>query len=163
MRISSFPVALAAMTFLTASIASAQYLPEPNPANKPYVFLGGDKPKKGGPATSRAVKGVVVDEAGRPVQGALVTLSDPRSKEKWTIDTKADGRYHFDELSFIVDYEISAKLGSKVSAVKKLSQYERAPLLVRNLELSPANTATATTAEPVQSSAPPPSKSSPPK
>lgn len=160
MRMFSFLVALATATFLAASTVSAQYLPEPNPANKPYVFLGGDKPKKGGPATSRAVKGVVVDEGGRPVQGALVTLSDPRSKEKWTIDTKPDGKYHFDELSFIVDYEISAKLGSKISAVKKLSQYERAPLLVRNLELSAANTASATTAEPAHSSTLPPAKSS---
>jgi len=157
MRTLSFLVALA-VTSLTASVCSAQYVPEPNPANKPYVFLGGDKPKKGAPATSRSVKGVVVDEAGKPVQGAMVTLVDLRSKEKWSIETKADGKYNFDELSFIVDYEVSAKHGSIVSGAKKLSQYDRTPLVVRNLELSPANATNTTATTSVSSSPPPPAK-----
>ena len=147
-----------AVTFLTASACWAQYVPEPNPANKPYVFLGGDKPKKGAPATSRAVKGVVVDEAGKPVQGAMVTLMDLRSKEKWTIDTKADGKYNFDELSFIVDYEVSAKHGSSLSVAKKLRQYDHTPLVVRNLELAPANAANAAATTPASASTPPAAK-----
>lgn len=158
MRILSLIVALSAATFVTGSIASAQYVPEPNPANKPYVFLGGDKPKKGGPATSRAVKGVVIDESGKPMQGALVTLTDLKSKEKWTVDTKADGKYNFDELSFIVDYEVSAKRGSAVSVAKKLSQYDRTPLSVRNLEVSPANASTTAAASAATSISPPPAK-----
>lgn len=150
---------LAALTFtFLAASAWAQYVPEPNPANKPYVFLGGDKPKKGAPATSRAVKGVVVDESGKPVQGAMVTLVDLRSKEKWTIDTKADGKYNFDDLSFIVDYEVSAKHGSSVSGAKKLSQYDRTPLVVRNLELAPANATNAAATTPANSTPPPPPK-----
>ena len=64
---------------------------------------------------------------------------DLKSKEKWTIDTKADGKYNFDDLSFVVDYEVSAKRGSKVSVAKKLSQYDRTPLVVRNLELAPVD------------------------
>lgn len=157
MRTFSLLAALA-VTFLTASACWAQYAPEPNPANKPYVFLGGDKPKKGGPATSRAVKGVVIDDSGKPVQGAMVTLLDLRSKEKWTIATKADGKYNFDDLSFIVDYEVSAKHGSSVSETKKLSQYDRTPLVVRNLELAPANATNAATATPATSTPPPPPK-----
>lgn len=175
MRTLSFFVALASATFVTVSTASAQYQPEPNPANKPYVFLGGDKVKKGGPATSRAVKGVVTDEFGKPMQGALVTLTDLKSKQKWSVDTKADGKYNFDELSFVVDYELSAKRGSSVSVVKKLSQYERAPLVVRNLVVfsSPeaaaaaateANASPASTTTPAPSSTPPPSSTpAPPK
>src|SRR5271165_4745262 len=146
-------LAALAVAFLTASVCWAQYVPEPNPANKPYVILGGDKPKKGAPATSRTVKGVVVDEAGKPVQGAMVTLVDLRSKEKWSIETKADGKYNFDELSFIVDYEVAAKRGSLVSVAKRLSQYDHTPLVVRNLELSPALATNATTATPASSNA----------
>src|SRR5271165_2876381 len=147
-----------AVTFLTASACWAQYVPEPNPANKPYVILGGDKPKKGAPATSRTVKGVVVDDAGKPVQGAMVTLVDLRSKEKWSIETKADGKYNFDELSFIVDYTVSAKRGSFVSGAKKLSQYDHTPLVVRNLELAPANTTNSAAATPASSAPPSPPK-----
>src|SRR5208283_4443294 len=146
--------AVIAVAFLTASVCRAQYLPEPNPANKPYVFLGGDKPKKGAPATSRAVKGVVVDAAGKPVQGAMVTLVDLRSKEKWSIETKADGKYNFDELSFIVDYEVSAKRGSLASVAKKLSQYDHTALVVRNLELDPVNATDAAAATPASSNTP---------
>lgn len=158
MRIFSL-LAVFGVTVLTASACWAQYVPEPNPANKPYVFLGGDKPKKGAPATSRAVKGVVVDEAGKPVQGAMVTLIDLRSKEKWTIDTKADGKYNFDDLSFVVDYEVSAKRGSKASVAKKLSQYDHTPLVVRNLELAPVDATNTAAATPASSgSAPTPKK-----
>jgi hypothetical protein len=154
----TFTFAAFAVTFLTASACWAQYVPEPNPANKPYVFLGGDKPKKGAPATSRAVKGVVVDDAGKPVQGAMVTLVDLRSKEKWSTETKADGKYNFDELSFIVDYEVSAKRGSFASVAKKLSQYDRTPLVVRNLELAPANATNTAAATPASSTPPAPPK-----
>ena len=48
MRTLSFLIVFASTTFVTVTTASAQYQPEPNPANKPYVFLGGDKVKKGG-------------------------------------------------------------------------------------------------------------------
>ncbi len=157
MRILSFLIVLASTAFVTVSTASAQYQPEPNPANKPYVFLGGDKAKKGGPATSRAVKGVVTDEFGKPTQGALVTLTDLKSKQKWTVVTKADGKYDFDELSFVVDYEVLAKRGTSVSVVKKLSQYEHAPLLVRNLVLFANAAAAEASVAPAPSSAPAPS------
>jgi hypothetical protein len=170
MRTLSFLIALASTTFVTVSTASAQYQPEPNPANKPYVFLGGDKVKKGAPATSRAVKGVVTDEFGKPTQGALVTLTDLKSKEKWTVVTKVDGKYDFDELSFVVDYELLAKRGSSVSVVKKLSQYEHAPLVVRNLVLfanaaaAEASIAPASPSTSTPSAAPAPtSTSTPPK
>jgi Carboxypeptidase regulatory-like domain len=150
-----------AVSFFTVTACWAQYVPEPNPANKPYVFLGGDKPKKNGPATSRAVKGVVVDESGKPVQGAMVTLLDLRTKEKWSTETKADGKYNFDELSFVVDYEVSAsKRGSGVSGAKKLSQYDRTPLVVRNLELAPASATNTSAAAPAPANTPaaPPKK-----
>jgi hypothetical protein len=162
MRTLSILIALSSTAFVTASCVSAQYVPEPNPANKPYVFLGGDKAKKGGPATSRAVKGVVTDEFGKPVQGALVTLTDLKSKQKWTVDTKAEGKYNFDELSFVVDYELSAKRASSASVVKKLSQYERAPLLVRNLVLFAPGTATEATMAPAPSPSSGPASTSAP-
>jgi hypothetical protein len=88
----------------------------------------------------------------------MVTLVDLRSKEKWSTETKADGKYNFDELSFIVDYEVSAKRGSFASVAKKLSQYDRTPLVVRNLELAPANATNTAAATPASSTPPAPPK-----
>ncbi len=124
------------LTFaLVAGWAHAQSVAVDDPTHKPSVFLGGEKEKKNAPITSRSVKGVVLDIGGQPTEGALVTLSDLKNKEKWTFITKADGKYHFDELSFVVDYEVIARKGVEVSITKKLSQYDHSPAVTRNLEL----------------------------
>jgi len=84
---------------------------------------------------------------GQPTEGALVILTDLKSKEKWTFVTKSNGRYHFDELSFVVDYEMLARKGTDVSITKKLSQYDHSPAVTRNFELEKA-AASATAATP---------------
>jgi len=107
-------------------------------ANKPSVAVGPGTPKekKDRPVTSRAVKGLVVDESGKPIEGALVNLTDLKTKEKWTYVTKADGRYNFDSLSLTVDYNVVAKKGPASSPVKHLSQYDHQTPAVRNLEIA---------------------------
>lgn len=130
--------------------AHGQSVAADDPTHKPSVFLGGEKPKKNAPITSRSVKGIVLDRSGQPSDGALVVLSDLKSKETWTYVTKADGKYHFDELSLVVDYELTAKKGTDISAVKKLSQYDRAPTATRNFDLEkpPAASAASAPAKP---------------
>lgn len=127
-------VAIAAL----AGIAAAQ-TSDPNPAHKPSVFLGNDLPKskKDKAPTSRTVTGKVTDSAGQPLEGALVTLTDTQSHEKTTIITKKDGRYGFGDLSFSIDYELQARYKDMASELKKLSQYDHMPNVVRILEVAP--------------------------
>jgi hypothetical protein len=105
------------------------------------TFIGGPKYKKDKAPTSRSLKGTVTDDSGKPIEGALVTLTNESSNEKWTFITKKDGRYNFDDLSFTVDYDVAARHGDYRSDTKKLSQYDRTPNIVRILELHAPGTA----------------------
>ncbi len=119
-----------------------------NPAHAPSVFLGNHRPpnKKEKAPTSRAVKGKVVDAAGQPLEGALVTLTDTKSNEKMTFITKQGGQYHFDDLSFTVDYQLQAQYKDMLSESRKLSQYDHTPQMVRILDIA-ANPTPATQAK----------------
>jgi hypothetical protein len=124
---------------MPAGIAAGQAT-DANPAHKPSVFLGNDLPKekKDKAPTSRTVTGKVVDSGGQPLEGALVTLTDTQSHEKTTIITKKDGRYGFGDLSFTIDYELQARYKDLTSELKKLSQYDHKPNVVRILEVGPS-------------------------
>jgi hypothetical protein len=127
------------LCLLTAGVGAAQSTPGTNPgARDPDVFLDNHrpiKPKKDKPATSRSVTGKVVDESGTPLEGALVTLTNTKSKEKTTFITKNDGRYNFDDLSFTTDYKLEAKYKDQASAARNLSQYDRTASIVRILRI----------------------------
>lgn len=133
-------VIAAAATVLTAA-ASAQQSADSNPADKPNVFLDNHRPliqKKQKAPTSRTVKGQVVDDTGQPLQGALVTLTNTKTHEKETFFTKQGGHYNFEDLSFSIDYELQAKYKDQTSDIRKLSQYDRSPRVVRILEIGSA-------------------------
>ena len=126
---------LAAALFLLApGTVTAQQKTDPNS----NVFMGGPKYKKDKKATSRSLKGTVTDDSGKPLEGALVTLKNDATGEKWTFITKQDGRYNFDDLSFTVDYEVAAQFKSLHSEPRKLSQYDHTPAMVRILEVAEA-------------------------
>jgi hypothetical protein len=128
---------LGALLSLASAVAFAQGSTNDVDKNKPSVAVGPGTPKekKDHPATVRKVSGLVIDQTGQPVDGALVSLTDLKSKEKWTFVTKANGKYNFDTLSLTVDYELNARKGAVASIVKHLSQYDRSTPLVRNLEI----------------------------
>jgi Carboxypeptidase regulatory-like domain len=108
-----------------------------NPGHAPSVFLGnGPKSKKDKVPTARALKGTVMDDTGKPLGGALVTLTDTKSNQKRTFITKDDGRYNFDELSFTIDYQLVAKYKELQSEPRKISQYDHRPDIVRILTVS---------------------------
>ncbi len=119
---------------------------DPNPDKKPPTFLGGPKSKKDKIPTSRFLHGTVVDEFGKPLNGALVTLTNGKSGEKTTFITKADGKYSFDELSFTVDYDLQARFQTSNSSSRKLSQYDRTADVVRILEVPEPSSAAGTQA-----------------
>jgi phosphate-selective porin len=134
--------ALATLSFaIMAATASAQQTADHNPADAPTVFLDNHRPliqKKQKAPTSRTVSGQVVDDGGQPLGGAVVTLTNLKSKEKETFFTKKDGRYSFEDLSFSIDYDVQAKYKSLLSEARKLSQYDRTPRPVRILEVGSA-------------------------
>lgn len=123
-------------TMLVSGVAPGQ-IADPNPAQKPSVFLGGPKDKKEKNPTSKSLRGTVTDETGKPLGGALVTLVDTKTKEKRTFITKNDGHYNFDGLSFTIDYEVAAQFKDEHSDLRKLSQYDHTPSIVRILEVEP--------------------------
>ncbi len=131
----------AIVTTALAGIATPQAT-DPNPGHSPDVFLDNHRPllnKKEKAPTSRRVTGKAVNDAGQPLEGALVTLTDSKTGQKTTVITKKDGRYSFDDLSFTVDYQVQAKYKDQVSESKKLSQYDRSANIVRILEIGPAS------------------------
>jgi len=116
--------------------ASAQ---QKEDTRSPDVFLDNHRPlnpKKEKAATTRTVTGQVVDDSGQPLEGALVTLINDKTKEKRDYFTKKDGRYKFEDLNFTVDYQLRAKWKALVSEERKLSQYDHAARIVRMLEVT---------------------------
>jgi len=77
-----------------------------------------------------------VDDGGTPLEGALVTLTDGKTKEKRTFFTKKGGGYNFEELSFTNDYTLQARWKTLSSDVRNLSQYDRAARIVRILQVA---------------------------
>ena len=132
---------IAAAAIVLTAAASAQQSADSNPADKPNVFLDNHRPliqKKQKAPTSRTVKGQVVDDTGQPLQGALVTLTNTKTHEKETFFTKQGGHYNFEDLSFSIDYELQAKYKDQTSEIRKLSQYDHSPRVVRILEIGSA-------------------------
>ena len=137
MRSNIRPFLAAACAAMFLGIAGAQQTP-PASTHDPDVFLDNHRPliqKKDKAPTSKTVSGQVVDDSGQPLNGALVTLTDDKTKEKRTYFTKKDGRYTFEELNFNNDYDITAKWKAFSSEERKLSQYDHAAKIVRILEV----------------------------
>jgi hypothetical protein len=119
-----------------ASLFAAGQANDNNPGhNDPSVFLGGPKTKKTKAPTTRYLHGTVTDETNQPVPGALVTLHNAKTNDKLTFITKKDGRYHFDDLTFNVDFSVQARFKKEISTERKISQYDSRPDVVRMLEL----------------------------
>jgi hypothetical protein len=129
-------LALLVIVGAAATFAAVGQVTDTNPAHRDSdVLLGGPKYKKDKTPTSRYLHGTVTDGTHQPVQGALVTLTNNKTKEKLTFITKKDGRYHFDDLKFSIDYDVEARYKNESSELRKISQYDNRPDVVRMLEL----------------------------
>lgn len=136
MKLSTRALLTGLLIGLGALSASAQQTQDTRP---PDVFLDNHRPlnqKKEKNPTTRTVTGQVVDDSGQPLEGALVTLVDDKTKERHEYFTKKDGRYKFEELSFSVDYQLQAKWKNLISDERKLSQYDHTARIVRMLEVT---------------------------
>lgn len=145
---SRFVLFAAAALLAGVAVLNAQNTPDLNPAHGPSAEIDNKRPliqKKGKAPTSRTVTGMVTDDSGKPVSGAMVTLTNVSTKEHQEFFTKNDGRYRFEDLSFTIDYKVQASYKGRQSPERKMSQYDRTPNIVRMLEIpAPAAAAAAT-------------------
>lgn len=129
------------ITAASLAVAGAQ-APATNPETPPdAATLDNHRPllpKKEKPATTRTVTGQVVDASGQPLEGALVTLTNTATHERREFFTKKNGRYSFEDLSFTIDYQLRARYKDSNGDLKKLSQFDKSPKIVRILQIDTA-------------------------
>jgi hypothetical protein len=90
--------------------------------------------QKAGPAL-RDVQGVVTDDSGKPVAGAVVQLKNTKTLQIISFITKEQGDYYFHGLSPDIDFEIFAELRGKTSATRTLSSFDSRKQALINLKL----------------------------
>lgn len=129
------PGAFTGLLILGSAIGFAQSTPPPLPTEKPAVFDGKRNPKED-KSRIRDLSGVVKDESGAPVDGAIVQLKDLKTGKMVDFITKQDGAYVFRELNMDIDYELTAKRDGLGDAVKKkLTKYDSRRPATLNFEL----------------------------
>ena len=94
-------------------------------------------------SATRTVRGQVLDENEKPVERAVVHLTNLGTKKKLSVATDKDGRYQFSDLSRKDDFELVAELGERKSRTRKISQFDSRPLVFVHLKLEPAKEADA--------------------
>ena len=105
------------------------------PSEKPAVFDGHRNPKED-KSRLRDLSGFVRDEAGNPIDRAIVQLKDGRSGKTIVDITKKDGSYDFRELNMDIDYQLTAKRdGYGDPVTKTLSKYDSRKPATLNFEL----------------------------
>lgn len=135
---------LLTLAALAALVAPAQTDPKPPPTGArrdPGLFGtsggGGKKDKKEREAdeNTRAVAGIVRNEAEEPVEGAIVQLKDLKSAKVRSYITKADGVYRFFGLSTNSDYELRADFRELSSDKRMLSVFDSRKQAILNIKL----------------------------
>ncbi len=128
-----------AVLFMGAAFAFAQGSPDPGaprePGEKPGTPYFGKKEKKA--ENSRSVAGVVENDKGELVEGAVVKLKDTKTLEVRSFITQDDGRYRFHGLSTENDYELRASHEGQESKARRLSVYDSRKKATINLKLKP--------------------------
>src|SRR5579884_3853079 len=112
----------------------AQATPPALPTEKPATFDGKRNPKED-KSRLRELTGIVKDEAGNPIEGAVVRMKDTKTGRVIDYITKSDGAYQFHELDMDIDYELTAQRKGYDDAAKKLSKYDSRKPATLNFEL----------------------------
>ncbi len=86
-------------------------------------------------AAERSVTGVVTNDAGEPVPGAIVQLKNMKTLQVRSFIAKDKGDYYFNGLSTDIDYEFHAEWNGKSSQTRTLSSFDSHPSVILNLQL----------------------------
>jgi hypothetical protein len=92
--------------------------------------------KKKDPAT-RSVAGVVTNSADQLVVGAVVQLTDTKTKQVRSFYTQEHGDYYFHGLSTDIEYELVATYKGDSSKTRNLSVFDSRKEAVVNLKIEP--------------------------
>ncbi len=91
--------------------------------------------KKTKEPTERSVSGIVTDENGMPVPGAIVQLKNLKTLDVRSFIAKEHGDYVFNGLATDIDYELKAEYEGRTSGPKTLSSFDTHPEARINLQL----------------------------
>lgn len=84
---------------------------------------------------TREVQGVVSDDGGKAVPGAIVQLKNTKTLQIISFITKDNGDYYFHGLSADIDFELRAEKAARASATRTLSSFDTRKQAVINLKL----------------------------
>lgn len=96
----------------------------------PFAASAKDNPEPG-----RTLTGKVMDHTDRPLQDAVVYLSNTRSRAVKTYIVGPDGTYRFPALSSNFDYEVYAQYKGHKSDTKTVSQFDDRKQVTINLRI----------------------------
>ena len=85
--------------------------------------------------SGRLLTGRVVDRQDSPLDGAVVYLSNTRTRAVKTYIVGKDGAYRFPALSLSVDYEVYAQHNGRKSDTKTVSQFDNRQQVNVNLKI----------------------------
>ena len=88
-------------------------------------------------AAVRSVSGTVTSSDDKPVVGAVVQLTDTKTKQVRSFYTQDLGAYYFHGLSPDVDYELTASFEGASSSTRNLTVFDTRKDAVVNLKLNP--------------------------
>jgi len=86
-------------------------------------------------ASTRTLRGTVLDPGGNPVEQAVVQLKDSRTLQVLSFITREDGVYHFASLKNDVEYEVKASHGGLSTDWKRISIFDTRKIVIANLKL----------------------------
>ncbi len=83
--------------------------------------------------TARSVRGIVYDQDGTPLKGAVVQIENTRTLVIRSYISQDDGAYQFHGLDPNVDYKLRATYHRVSSSVKTLSMFNERPIAFINI------------------------------
>jgi hypothetical protein len=86
---------------------------------------------------TRSVSGIVTTPDNKLVVGAVVQLTDTKTKQVRSFYTQEHGDYYFHGLSPDVDYELTATYKGTSSNIRKLSVFDSRKDAIIDLKLNP--------------------------
>jgi hypothetical protein len=95
------------------------------------------KKEKADELNSRSVQGVVADDGGNPVAGAIVQIENTKTLQVRSFVTRQDGSYYFHGLSANVDYGLKAESAGRTAPRKTLSIFDSRKTAILNFKLEP--------------------------
>ena len=119
----TFAIAMSVAILLTSALASPPY-------GAPYGAPYKDKEPQ-----SKVLVGKVLDAGDNPLVGAVVYLTNTRTRAVKTYIAGKDGDYRFPGLTENTDYEVYAQYQGHKSDTKSLSQFDSRATVSVNLKI----------------------------